>query len=128
MATKQKQQEELVEIEQKQQEELNETEQNLISILGKTIDELNNKLKRADEVLSEVNKKIRNIDFLTSEIDIEKRFGFDGDKVYYIGVGSGRIYRKPINEDILNKIENVKNLTWKEIGEMGDYFMDKKNK
>ena len=105
----------------------NETEVNLISILGKTIDELNDKLKRADEILSEVNKKIRNIDFLTKEIDIEKRFGFDGDKVYYIGVGSGRIYKKPINDEILKKIENVKNLTWKEIGEMGDYFMDNKN-
>ena len=35
----------------------------------------------------------------------------------------GRVYRRPINKSIVEKIERAKEADWKEIGEIGDYFL-----
>jgi len=43
--------------------------------------------------------------------------------MFYIGVASGRVYRRPINKKIVEKIEHSKEMDWKEIGEIGDYFL-----
>ena len=54
--------------------------------------------------------------------NIGSLYGFSQDKMYYIGVASGRIYTKPINDSIVEKIKRLDSLTWKEVGELSDYF------
>jgi len=92
----------------------------IIDILSKNIDELNKKLSEAEKLIKRLNDSAIEID---NNFDLSNRYGFTKDEMYYIGYASGRIYRRPINKTILKKIENIRNLDWKEIGEVGDYFM-----
>ena len=95
----------------------------MITLLTKQADELNEKIKEFDKVATRVRKNLNDFDALTSKCDFMSRYGFDGDEMFYIGVASGRVYRRPINKKIVEKIERSKEMDWKEIGEIGDYFL-----
>ena len=115
-------------IEKKEAETINNEEiemfiSKIINLLSKQIDILDEKIKEVDNVIARVKKVTREFDILTSNFNIINRYGFDENEMFYIGVASGRIYRRPINETIVAKIENIKKLNWREIGEIGDYFM-----
>lgn len=86
-----------------------------------TLEERYDHLEKVAETLQ---NKIRNIDFHFID-QTTKRYGFDKEKVYYIGVGSGQIYKKPIRADIVGMIENYRNLKYNEIAELNRYFMNK---
>ena len=95
----------------------------MITLLTKQANELNEKIKEFDKVATRVRKNLNDFDALTSKCNFMSRYGFDGDEMFYIGVASGRVYRRPINKKIVEKIERVKEMDWKEIGEIGDYFL-----
>ncbi len=95
----------------------------MITLLSRQADELDNKIRDIEKVAARVRKNLNEFDALTSKCDLMNRYGFDGDKMFYIGVASGRIYRRPINKSIVEKIERAKEANWKEIGEIGDYFL-----
>ena len=80
--------------------------------------ELNNLHTLADAI----NKRIHKIDYAYPE-DLTKMYGFSGDYMYYIGVGSGRIYRKPIDNDIVVLIARFDHLEYKDIRRINNYFM-----
>jgi len=95
----------------------------MITLLTKQANELNEKIKEFDKVATRVRKNLNDFDALTSNCNFMSRYGFDGDEMFYIGVASGRVYRRPINKKIVEKIEHSKEMDWKEIGEIGDYFL-----
>jgi len=95
----------------------------MITLLTKQANELNEKIKEFDKVATRVRKNLNDFDALTSNCNFMSRYGFDGDEMFYIGVASGRVYRRPINKKIVEKIEHSKEINWKEIGEIGDYFL-----
>jgi len=95
----------------------------MITLLTKQADELNEKIKEFDKVATRVRKNLNDFDALTSNCNFMNRYGFDGDEMFYVGVASGRVYRRPINKKIVEKIERAKEMDWKEIGEIGDYFL-----
>ena len=95
----------------------------MITLLTKQANELNEKIKEFDKVATRVRKNLNDFDALTSNCNFMNRYGFDGDEMFYIGVASGRVYRRPINKKIVEKIEHSKEMNWKEIGEIGDYFL-----
>ena len=92
----------------------------MIDILSKNIEALNKKMAEADRLIERLNDAARKID---NNFDLANRYGFIDDEMYYIGYASGRVYRRPMNKTILRKIENIRNLNWREIGEVGDYFI-----
>lgn len=95
----------------------------MITLLTKQADELDKKIRDIEKVAARVRKNLNDFDALTSKCDFMNRYGFDGDEMFYIGVASGRVYRRPINKKIVEKIEHSKEMDWKEIGEIGDYFL-----
>ena len=95
----------------------------MITLLTKQANELNEKIKEFDKVATRVRKNLNDFDALTSNCNFMSRYGFDGDEMFYIGVASGRVYRRPVNKSIIEKIERAKEANWKEIGEIGDYFL-----
>lgn len=95
----------------------------MLTLLSKQADELDKKIRDIEKVTARVRKNLNDFDALTSNCNFMNRYGFDGDKMFYIGVASGRIYRRPINKSIIEKIERAKEANWKEIGEIGDYFL-----
>lgn len=95
----------------------------MITLLTKQADELDKKIRDIEKVAVRVRKNLNDFDALTSNCNFMNRYGFDGDEMFYIGVASGRVYRRPINKKIVEKIEHSKEMDWKEIGEIGDYFL-----
>lgn len=95
----------------------------MITLLSRQADELDKKIRDIKKVAARVRKNLNDFDALTSKCDFMSRYGFDGDEMFYIGVASGRVYRRPINKKIVEKIERAKKMDWKEIGEIGDYFL-----
>jgi len=95
----------------------------MITLLSRQADELDKKIRDIEKVAARVRKNLNDFDALTSKCDFMSRYGFDGDEMFYIGVASGRVYRRPINKKIVEKIERSKEMDWKEIGEIGDYFL-----
>lgn len=95
----------------------------MITLLTKQADELDKKIRDIEKVAARVRKNLNDFDALTSKCNFMNRYGFDGDEMFYIGVASGRVYRRPINKKIVEKIEHSKEMDWKEIGEIGDYFL-----
>lgn len=95
----------------------------MLTLLSKQADELDKKIRDIEKVTARVRKNLNDFDALTSKCDFMNRYGFDGDEMFYIGVASGRVYRRPINKKIVEKIEHSKEMDWKEIGEIGDYFL-----
>jgi hypothetical protein len=95
----------------------------MLTLLSKQADELDKKIRDIEKVAVRVRKNLNDFDALTSNCNFMNRYGFDGDEMFYIGVASGRIYRRPINKSIIEKIERAKEANWKEIGEIGDYFL-----
>ncbi len=91
-----------------------------INVFVERIEELNKKIAEADRLIERLNDAARKID---NNFDLANRYGFIDDEMYYIGYASGRVYRRPMNKTILRKIENIRNLNWREIGEVGDYFI-----
>ena len=45
-------------------------------------------------------------------LDLSKVYGFDGEKMYYIGAASGRMHTCKADEHTMKQILNFKNLTW----------------
>ena len=95
----------------------------MITLLTKQADELDNKIRGIEKVAARVRTNLNDFDALTSNCNFMNRYGFDGDEMFYVGVASGRVYRRPINKKIVEKIERAKEMDWKEIGEIGDYFL-----
>jgi hypothetical protein len=95
----------------------------MLTLLSKQADELDKKIRDIEKVAVRVRKNLNDFDALTSKCNFMNRYGFDGDEMFYIGVASGRVYRRPINKKIVEKIEHSKEMDWKEIGEIGDYFL-----
>ncbi len=95
----------------------------MITLLSRQADELDKKIRDIEKVAARVRKNLNDFDALTSKCNFMSRYGFDGDEMFYIGVASGRVYRRPINKKIVEKIEHSKEMDWKEIGEIGDYFL-----
>jgi hypothetical protein len=95
----------------------------MLTLLTKQADELDKKIRDIEKVAVRVRKNLNDFDALTSNCNFMNRYGFDGDEMFYIGVASGRVYRRPINKKIVEKIEHSKEMDWKEIGEIGDYFL-----
>ena len=95
----------------------------MITLLSRQADELDKKIRDIEKVAARVRKNLNDFDALTSKCNFMNRYGFDGDEMFYIGVASGRVYRRPINKKIVEKIERSKKKDWKEIGEIGDYFL-----
>ena len=95
----------------------------MLTLLSKQADELDKKIRDIEKIAVRVRKNLNDFDALTSNCNFMNRYGFDGDEMFYIGVASGRVYRRPINKSIVEKIERAKEANWKEIGEIGDYFL-----
>lgn len=95
----------------------------MITLLSRQADELDKKIRDIEKVAVRVRKNLNDFDALTSNCNFMSRYGFDSDEMFYIGVASGRVYRRPINKKIVEKIERAKEMDWKEIGEIGDYFL-----
>ena len=95
----------------------------MITLLSRQADELDKKIRDIEKVAARVRKNLNDFDALTSNCNFMNRYGFDGDEMFYVGVASGRVYRRPINKKIVEKIERAKEMDWKEIGEIGDYFL-----
>jgi len=53
------------------------------------------------------------------------QFGYIGNRMFYIGVGSGRVFTAPINDDIVKKVKKIDKLPWREVVAVSDYFMIK---
>lgn len=81
--------------------------------------------KRAEQLeiyVKKINKIITDID-KTYLHDVSKMYGFNEKNMFYIGVASGKIYKKPINEKIMNMISNIHKLEWQDIVKINQYFM-----
>ena len=94
------------------------------------IDDLINQLKQELDRSPNPDKAISDILKIIPNNSAEKRnipevFFYSEDKMYYIGMGSGRLFEKPYNKDIVKQIKNLKRLKWQEIGELTDYFINK---
>ncbi len=70
-----------------------------------------------------IKKSISTIDTLFA--DITTRYGFNGEFMYYIGAGSGHIYKKPINDHIIDLIQRIQELNWEDIQKINQHFMEK---
>ncbi len=101
------------------------------------------KLKEAEKMISDLKrelvgakKRARQVEKASLEVtramnmvdraqllDISKVYGFDGEKMYYIGVASGRMYTCKADEHTMKQILNFKNLTWQEIQQINERFM-----
>lgn len=101
------------------------------------------KLKEAEKIIADlkmelvgVEKKARQVEKASLEVtramnlvdraqlqDLSKLYGFDGEKMYYIGVASGRMYTCKADEHTMKQILNFKNLTWQEIQQINERFM-----
>jgi len=97
--------------------------------LEKKLEELNSNILTAEKKLEELNsiavkaqKMIKNIDCLFT-LDLSKRYGFDQNNMYYIGTASNRIYKKPIDEEIVGLISRIDILDWREIQKINQHFM-----
>ena len=55
--------------------------------------------------------------------NIPEVFFYSEEKMYYIGMGSGRLFEKPYNEKVVNQIKRLKRLKWREIGDLTDHFL-----
>ena len=101
--------------------------------LSEKIDFLRNEIKSLESEIKLIHKKSIKANKLLEKADnlyvsdLCKRYGFKGDKMYYIGAATNRIYVAPINEEILNLLPNIDNLNWKEIQKINQYFMKTKN-
>ena len=107
---------------------LTETEKQIL-VLEKKLEELNSNILTAEKKLEELNsiavkaqKMIKNIDCLFT-LDLSKRYGFDQNNMYYIGTASNRIYKKPIDEEIVGLISRIDILDWREIQKINQHFM-----
>jgi len=96
-------------------------EKKILTIQEK-IDKLNNEVKELQQITAKINSSVRSID--SANYDLTKMYGFSGDKMYYIGVGSGRIYQKPVNDEIVSLIENISRADWKTIQKINQHFME----
>ena len=71
----------------------------------------------------DLDNLIADIDKSGEKRNIPEVFFYSEDKMYYIGMGSGRLFEKPYNEKVVNQIKRLKRLKWKEIGELTDHFL-----
>jgi len=84
-----------------------------IEQLEKKVDELNNLVRT-------LTNKLNRMDLMP---DARKHYGIDGKEMYYIGVATGRVYRKPINKEILLAFENIQVLKPEDTRKINKYFM-----
>ena len=94
--------------------------------LNDLINQLKSELDKSpniDESISDILKIIP--DKSPEKRNIPEVFFYSDDKMYYIGMGSGRLFEKPYDENIVKQIKNLKRLKWQEIGELTDYFLTK---
>lgn len=77
--------------------------------------------KDLDNLIADILKLIP--DKSGEKRNIPEVFFYSEDKMYYIGMGSGRLFEKPYNEKIVSQIKRLKRLKWKEIGELTDHFL-----
>jgi len=89
---------------------------------------LEQKLKATPE--KDLDNLITDIIKLLPDKSGEKRnipevFFYSEDKMYYIGMGSGRLFEKPYNENVVNQIKRLKRLKLTEIVELSEYFLKK---
>lgn len=82
--------------------------------------ELKKEVKALESLAKGINGKLSRLDTVG---DISKNYGLDGDTMYYIGTGTGRVYKKPINAEILEKISKVKRTNIDLIREINLYFI-----
>ena len=102
---------------------LEEKEKKIDALIAK----LETRIEEITKIQNKVIAKARKMDSLYS-LDISKQYGFDGENMYYIGVASGRVYKKPTNEKILALINNIKGCSNEHIREINCHFMDIKYK
>jgi len=94
--------------------------------LNDLINQLKSELDKSpniDESISDILKIIP--DKSPEKRNIPEVFFYSDDKMYYIGMGSGRLFEKPYNENVVNQIKRLKRLKLTEIVELSEYFLKK---
>ena len=86
-----------------------------IENLTKEINNLKMLVKNISDNISRIDKTYLN--------DLTNLYGFNSQSMYYIGVGSGRIYHKPVDDEIVSLISRLDELDWKQIQKINQYFM-----
>lgn len=59
--------------------------------------------------------------------DITNRYGFTEKYMYYIGAGSGRLFKAKTDDEILQLIQNIDQLDWRGIQKINQYFIKNKS-
>lgn len=98
--------------------------------MDKTLESLVARIEELEKKVTELNKLTQKIDKTIAKIDagasaIGARYGFDKDMAFYVGVGSGRVYRTKITKRLVDMIERVNKLAPDEICELNKLFMYK---
>lgn len=94
---------------------------NSVKKLSLSQDEFAKQISSIARSLVSINNKLGKLDIFFSD-DMPKRYGFDKDKMYYIGTASGYTYKKPINKTAVEMIKDFDKLNWKEIQSLNNYF------
>lgn len=112
----------------------------------KKLAEMENKVKVLDDVLTKAKARFKSFQTLHAKEkaslirlindadklfvkDLTSRYGFTEDHkyMYYIGAGSGRIFRAKANDEIIELIQNIENLDWRDILKINQYFINNNN-
>lgn len=96
---------------------------NQLGMSVKEKEELILTLSSIDKSLKSINNRIGHLDVFYHD-ELPKRYGFDKDKMYYIGTASGFKYTQPIDPYFVEMIQNFDTLNWKEIQELNNYFIN----
>lgn len=130
MAKKKTEVQEVQEVQEEKVEVITEIEKKItlleerIASLNKQIDKAEIELKKISVVAVNYDKMVKTVDNLFVA-DLTNRYGFDGEMMYYIGAASSTMYKKPINEEIVDLISRIDTLDWKGIQKINKHFMKK---
>ena len=106
----------------------------------KKLEELERKVQYMDDVLTKAKARFKALNTMhlkekesllriVTEADnlfvkdLSKRYGFTDNYMYYIGVGSGRMFKAKTNDEILELIQNIDKLDWRGIQKINKYFI-----
>jgi hypothetical protein len=84
------------------------------------IESLEKRVSDLSAIIRSLENKVNRFDLYP---DAHKHYGFNGEKMYYIGIATGFVYSKPISESILKDIESLRMLSSEAGHRVNKYFM-----